>query len=236
MSDASRYLSPSEVGPTRDGNASARVADSLREAITQGDYPPGSRLRQEEIAARFGASRVPVREALKSLENEGLVTLVANTGAWVSRLTLAECEEVYQARERLEPLLLRYSAPGLGAAKLDTLEKLAARMTETDDVAEFLVLDREFHMTSYSAATTLMLGDLVSRLWNTTQPYRRAYTLLINEHSQRIVHDEHHLLVTALRDGDVESAERTVESHIRRTRRLLAGHPEIFSDTAPIQG
>jgi len=215
---------------TRDGNASARVADGIREGIVRGTYPPGARLRQEEIAERFGASRVPVREALKLLEAEGLVTLVANAGAWVSKLTLAECEEVYQARERLEPLLIRYSLPSLSARDLHELDALAQQMTETDDVAEFLRLDRAFHMLSYSGAETLMLNDLVSRLWNTTQPYRRAYTLLIDDHSQRIVHDEHHLLVTALREGDLESAERTVENHIRRTRRLLAAHPEIFSD------
>lgn len=220
------------AGPaTRDGNASARVAEGIRDSIVHGTYPPGARLRQEEIAERFGASRVPVREALKLLEAEGLVTLIANAGAWVSKLTLAECEEVYQARERLEPLLLRYSMPTLTARDLIELSELADQMTETDDVAEFLRLDRAFHMLSYSGADTLMLGDLVARLWNTTQPYRRAYTLLIDEHSQRIVHDEHHLLVTALRENDAESAERTVENHIRRTRRLLAGHPEIFADT-----
>ncbi len=222
------YLASSPA--TRDGNASARVAEGLRDGIVRGTYPPGSRLRQEEIAERFGASRVPVREALKLLEAEGLVTLVANAGAWVSKLTLVECEEVYQARERLEPLLIRYSLPSLTARDLHELDELAQQMTQTDDVAEFLRLDRAFHMLSYSGAETLMLNDLVSRLWNTTQPYRRAYTLMIDEHSQRIVHDEHHLLVTALREGDTESAERTVENHIRRTRRLLATHPEIFSE------
>ena len=225
MSDAARASTPQ----TRDGNTSARVADAIREAILDGTYPPGSRLRQEEIAARFGASRVPVREALKILEADGLVTLVANTGAWVSRLTLAECEEVYQTRERVEPLLLRMSAPNLEPAAIDRLEVLATRMAETDDVEEFLRLDREFHAASYAGADTLVLGDLVQRLWNTTQPYRRAYTLIIDAHSQRIVHDEHHMIVTALRENDLESAERTVESHIRRTRRLLAAHPEIFT-------
>lgn len=221
---------PSTAPATRDGNASVRVADRIRDDIVQGAYPPGSRLRQEEIAERFGASRVPVREALKMLEAEGLVTLVPNAGAWVSHLTLAECEEVYQMRERIEPLLLRYSMPGLAPRTVLELEQLAMQMTQTDDVAEFLKLDRAFHMLSYSAASTLMLHDLVVRLWNTTQPYRRAYTLMIDDHNQRIVHDEHHLLVTAIRDGDLESAERTVENHIRRTRRLLAGHPEIFTD------
>lgn len=213
----------------RDGAASRRIAEGIRDAIVHGEYHPGSRLRQEEIAERFGASRVPVREALKALEAEGLITLVANAGAWVSQLTLEECEEVYQARERLEPLLLRYSAPHLTAHDLDELDDLARRMAATDDVAEFLRLDREFHMLSYSRADTLMLGDLVRRFWNTTQPYRRAYTLLMDAHSTRIVHDEHHLLVTALREGDLESAEQTIVSHIRRTRRRLSAHPEIFS-------
>ena len=217
---------------TRDGNASSRVAEGIRDGIVRGTYPPGSRLRQEEIAERFGASRVPVREALKLLEAEGLVTLVPNAGAWVSHLTLAECEEVYQARERLEPLLMRYSMPSLTARDIIELAELAQQMTETDDVAEFLRLDRQFHMLSYSGADTLVLNDLVTRLWNTTQPYRRAYTLMIDDHSQRIVHDEHHLLVTALREGDLESAERTVENHIRRTRLILAAPPEIYTDAA----
>ncbi len=234
MSGASAPLDrsrpPRAVAPaTRDGNASARVADALREAIVGGEYPPGSRIRQEEIAERFGASRVPVREALKALEADGLVTLVANTGAWVTQLSLAECEEVYQTRERVEPLLLRYSAPHLDDAELDELERLAERMAETSDVEEFLRLDREFHQRSYAGADTLVLGDLVRRLWNTTQPYRRAYTLMIDAHSQRIVHDEHHMLVTALRDHDIDTAERVIEGHIRRTRRLLASHPEVFA-------
>lgn len=220
------------VPVTRDGNASVRVAEGIRAGIVSGEYTPGSRLRQEEIAERFGASRVPVREALKMLEAEGLVTLVPNAGAWVSHLTLAECEEVYQTRERLEPLLMRYSLPHLTPRDVHELERLAEQMAQTDDVAEFLQLDRQFHMLSYSGAHTLVLNDLVTRLWNTTQPYRRAYTLMIDAHNQRIVHDEHHLLVTAVREGDADGAERTVESHIRRTRRLLARHPEIFTDDA----
>ena len=67
------------------GAAGARIAAELREAILAGEYAPGARIRQEDLADRHGASRVPVREALRMLEAEGLVTLVANTGAWVSR-------------------------------------------------------------------------------------------------------------------------------------------------------
>ena len=87
-----------DTARSRDGDAGSRIADNIRNGIISGEYPPGMRIRQESIAERFGASRVPVREALRQLEYEGLVTVVANAGAWVSRLTLAECDEVYQLR------------------------------------------------------------------------------------------------------------------------------------------
>jgi DNA-binding GntR family transcriptional regulator len=210
------------------GNSSARIAELLREAILHGEYQPGQRLRQEDVAQRFGASRVPVREAFRTLEADGLVNLVANTGAWVSRLSLSECDEVYQTRERVEPLLLRYAMPHIDAAHVARLEVLADQMQATDGVEEFLRLDREFHLGSYAAAETTVLGDLVHRLWNTTQHYRRAFTLLLDEHATRVVHDEHHMLVGAIRAGDPDDAERILAGHIRRTRLGLARHPEVF--------
>jgi DNA-binding GntR family transcriptional regulator len=156
---------------TRDGDAGARIADGIRTGIISGQYPPGTRIRQEDLASEYGASRVPVREAIRQLEFEGLVTVVANAGAWVSRLTLAECEEVYQMRERLEPLLLRYSAPGLTDADLDHLAGLAESISAAgDDTEAFLTFDREFHLFSYSKAETTQLLPLVHKLWNTTAP------------------------------------------------------------------
>ena len=73
-----------------------------------------------------------------------------------------------------------------------------------------------------------MLGDLVRRLWNTTQHYRRAFTLLLDEHAVRMVHDEHHMLAAAIRDGDADGAEHILAGHIRRTRLGLIRHPEVF--------
>ena len=206
-----------------------RVADELREAILRGVYPPGTRLRQEELAGQYGASRVPVREALRLLESEGLVTTVANAGAWIARLSLEECVELYQVRERIEPLLLRYSMPELSVYQIDRLAELAETMARTSDVERFLELDREFHLGSYAGAGTTFLGPTVQRLWNTTQHYRRAFTRLLDDESNRIVHDEHHMLVAAIRERDSDDAERILLGHIRRTRRQLARHPEVFS-------
>jgi DNA-binding GntR family transcriptional regulator len=218
--------------PASHGETSQRIAETLRTEILAGIRAPGARIRQEEVAAGLGASRVPVREALRILEAEGLVTLVANTGAWVAHLSLEECEEIYQIRERVEPLLLRYSAPLLSPDDLRELAGLAARMEQSGTNAEFLRLDRQFHLKSYERAHTTLLNDLVHRLWNTTQHYRRAYTLLLDGRAQRIVHDEHHLIVSALRDGDTEAAETALHGHIRRTRRELARHPEVFTEPA----
>jgi len=218
-----------EAPRARDGVASERIATLMREAILRGDYLPGARIRQEDVARQHGASRLPVRDAFRILEADGLVTIVANSGAWVTRLSLAECDEVYQIRERLEPLLLRMSLPGLGPADLDRLDELAARMHASGDVGEFLVLDREFHLLSYSGATTSMLGETVQRLWNTTQHYRRAFTAQLDPRGNRIVHDEHHMLASAIRAGDADDAERVLGGHIRRTRLTLSQHPEVFA-------
>ncbi|CAN5371115.1 GntR family transcriptional regulator [soil metagenome] len=220
---------PAAQAPARDGAAGQRIATHLREAILRGAYAPGERMRQEDIAEEFGASRLPVREALRILESDGLVTLVANTGAWVSHLSLEECQELYQVRERIEPLLLSYSLPNLTPATLDRLGSLADEMHEGTDVETFLHLDREFHLLSYSGATTTMLSDTVQRLWNSTQHYRRAFTILLAPDGNRAVHYEHQLLVGALRRGDAEDAERVLAGHIRRTRLELARHPEIFA-------
>jgi DNA-binding GntR family transcriptional regulator len=215
--------------PSRDGSAGYRIATRLREAILTGVYAPGERIRQEDIAEEFGASRLPVREALRILESDGLVTLIANTGAWVSHLSLAECEEMYQIRERIEPLLLRYSLPNLSAETLHRLQELADEMQSGSDVETFLHLDRAFHLLSYTGATTSILGDTVNRLWNSTQHYRRAFTVLIGPDGNRAVHYEHQLLIGALRRGDIEEAERVLSGHIRRTRLELSNHPELFA-------
>lgn len=217
------------VGAKGDPATSHRIAANLKEEILSGKYPPGTRIRQEDIAEESGASRSPVREALRMLEADGLVTLVANTGAWISQLSLAECEEMYQIRERVEPLLLRSSMPNLTDNDLERLASLVRRMEENQDVEKFLQFDREFHLLSYSGASTALLGDMVQRLWNTTQHYRRAYTRLLATSGFKPVHYEHHLLLAAIGRGDTEDAERILYGHIRRTRLELATHPEVFA-------
>lgn len=208
---------------------SQRIADSLREEILAGKFQPGTRIRQEDVASRFRASRSPVREAFRMLEAGGLITLIANTGAWVTELTFTECEEMYHIRERLEPLMLRLSIPHLNESHIEKLEWYLDSMENNSDIEKFLKLDREFHLLTYAGASTALLGDTVQRLWNTTQHYRRAYSTLLAEENFTSAHYEHHLLLSAIKRQDLDDGERVLYGHIRRTRLEVGRKPELLN-------
>jgi DNA-binding GntR family transcriptional regulator len=230
----------------RENVASHRIADTLRTAILGGSYLPGERIRQEDVAARSGASRIPVREALRMLDSEGLVTLVANSGAWVTKLTLSECVETYLIRERLEPLLLRTSMPALDPAAIGRLGQLADQMEAGAELDAFMRADREFHLSSYAGAAATEMGQIIHRMWNTTQHYRREFTRRAamdgpasaggddppstpRRSGLEAIHLEHRLLLDCIRRQDPDDAERVLTMHIRRTRLELEQHPEIFA-------
>lgn len=209
--------------------ASGRIAAALRTEILNGSIAPGQRLRQEDIAERLGGSRLPVREALRMLAAEGLVQMEPNKGAWVPFLDPGEVETLYRMRERLEPLALAESLPKLGAADLDQIDAIQQRIEAGVDVGEFLALDREFHFATYVGCSDEYLMASVDRLWNATQHYRRAFMTRTGPGRAWIVNAEHRLLMEAIERQDAEDAELYLLGHIRRTRKELVRHPEIFS-------
>ncbi|MFE7118810.1 GntR family transcriptional regulator [Streptomyces sp. NPDC057654] len=209
--------------------ASQRVADHLRRQILAGELLPGARIMQEEIAGALGSSRLPVREALRILGAEGLVVLKANSGAWVSKMDLAECEATYKIRERLEPLALSESLPNLTTDDLARLDGIQREIEANRDVDRFLSLDRELHLITYSGCRDEQLSAMVRRFWNTTQHYRRAYSHLVDPGGRELVNYEHRLIIEAVKRGDPTDAERFLAGHIRRTRLALARHPELFT-------
>lgn len=214
---------------TNTGSAvSARVASYLRTAILGGQLEPGDRIRQEDIAEKFGVSRLPVREALRMLEAEGLTEHESHKGARVPRLTQHEVEVAYRMRERLEPLALVESLPLLSETDHAALEDVQRRIEENPDLERFLDLDREFHMLTYSACSVDSLNSMITRLWNSTQHYRRAYVALGGVGRMWVVNSEHRLILDAVVRRDAVDAERFVEGHIRRTRIELGHHPEVF--------
>jgi DNA-binding GntR family transcriptional regulator len=211
------------------GAASARVASYLRDLILRDELRPGDRIRQEDIADRFGASRLPVREALRMLEAEGLTEHEPNKGARVPKLTMHEVDVIYRMRERLEPLALTESLPQLGDDDHARLEEVQQRIEANTDLDRFLELDREFHLGTYSGCHIDPLNAIVTRLWNSTQHYRRAYVALVGQDRMWVVNSEHRLILDAVVRRDAPDAERFLEGHIRRTRIELGRHPTVFA-------
>ncbi|MDN5552215.1 MAG: GntR family transcriptional regulator, partial [Brevibacterium sp.] len=212
--------------------ASARIAAELRSRIIQGTLLPGARIRQEEIAEEFGVSRLPIREALHILESSGLVTLVASTGAWVSTLDLDECREIYLMRERLEPLLLSLAMPTHSTESFAKIEASAKLVEEATSRTEFLECDRDFHAALMAGPATIRLRGTVDHLWNLTHYYRRQLLGTSGSTRRQNILAEHRMILSAVIDRDIESAEAMMALHIRRTRKLVEGHTEIFTHSS----
>ena len=208
----------------------------LRDAILDGRLRPGTRLRQEAIARELGASRIPVREALRTLENEGLVSLTPRSGARVARLDYAEHAELYRIREELEPLALAESTPRLSDEDLARLRSLKLQIECSRDPAVWLDLDRQFHLASYAAAPMSRLLKMIEGFWNTTQQYRRVYYTMVaaewspDDPALPMTHLDHCLLLDALERRDADDASSMMRAHIRRTRLTLAASQHLFDE------
>ncbi len=203
-----------------------RIADYLRDAILNGEFQPGDFIRQEDIARRLGASRLPVREALRILEVEGLTTHQANRGAQVPKLTLHEMDVIYQLRERMEPLILQESIPHLTTADIVEAHALLEKMEAGVSVSEFIPLDRAFHFLTYRGCRIQTLTTMAFRLWNSTQHYRRLFVQHTDPGRHWVVDTEHRLLLDAIERRDSVAAQHVLAGHISRTRIELAANAE----------
>lgn len=205
-----------------------RIVNQTREMILSGRIPPGTRIGQEALAEELGVSRLPVRDALNRLEAEGLVLLRPNSGAWVAKLDLIECVELYRIRERLEPMAFAAAVPVMTEAEIQELAGLVEDIEAAPDSETFGRLDRQFHLQSYQPSGMRHVIELAERYWNKTQHYRRAYTDLVGATGRWIIHAEHRLMIDALLRRDAEGAERLLTEHIRRTRFELSKQTELF--------
>ena len=207
------------------------VAEWIRGEILEGRLRPGDRIRQQAVARSCDTSRMPVREALNRLRDEGLVTLVSHVGARVASLDVAELDEIYVLREQLEPLALAESVPELTTEDHERLRRYVVEMessADPSDPSRWVWLDRLFHLASYGAANMPRLLDLIEGFWNSTQQYRRAYTRVPSRFT--IAHMEHRLLLEAIVARNPEEAAALSRVHIRRTRLALDSDASVFPD------
>lgn len=188
------------------------IADALREAILRGIFQEGQSLRQDEIATQFGVSRIPVREALKHLEAEGLVTLHLNRGAMVSVLTAAEAQEICEIRSALEVKAMQLAIPKLNTSDLEKAAVILEASDQTSDAGVLAKLNWEFHATLYASAERPRLLIMIKNLHVNIDRYVRLQMAQMDyqERSQK----EHYQLLDACRQQDTKAAVRLLKRHI----------------------
>src|SRR5215813_9116395 len=132
------------------------VAEKLRDQIIRGEIPEGAQLRQDVIAAKYQVSRIPVREALRQLDAEGLITIVPNRGAIIPQLSPDDIEELFAIRALLEPEVLMLSIPHLTAEDFTeaeaVLHKYVGELEQESHIATWGQLNSQFHSILYSRA------------------------------------------------------------------------------------
>lgn len=216
---AASFAADSMDDETLPRSMSQDVTAGLRREILAGDLKPGERIGQDAIARRHGVSRVPVREALRLLEAEGLVTQTPHAGARVAPFDVDAIPELYELRELLEPMMLRHSVEHISPAQLDELSAIMTRVAAAkDDVGEWLLQDRMFHLASFQAAQMPTAMGMVERLYNLTQPFRRQYFGSVTSHELDMSQAEHEMILDAIRMKDGERAAALQRLHVRRTR------------------
>lgn len=205
------------------------VDNRLRQAILSGELAPGEKIRPAELAARFGVSATPLREAILRLEADGLVESVPQRGARVTPLSRDKLNELYELRLLLEPVALRKSMAD--PEKVDTERVRAAHVAmttaSTDDLNERERLHRDFHRSLFEACGSSMLLSLT----DTMSVHSARYRLLSAEPrgGWSAVDKEHDDLVAAFLANDADAAVAQLESHINRTLDSLPWLPESES-------
>jgi DNA-binding GntR family transcriptional regulator len=161
------------------GHVQEAVVDRIRDMIVRGQLKPGDRLRQDDLAETFGVSTMPIREALRQLQAEGLVAFQPRRGAAVASLSVSEYEEIYRIREALEILACGWAAEDFDRIPIDYLRELMAQIEQAEalreDVYPRLQLVREFFFTVFEASEKEHLLRILSSLWDMCQQYRRYF-------------------------------------------------------------
>lgn len=195
-----------------------RVFDQLRDDILNGKYAPGEELKEIPIGKELGVSRTPVREALRKLELEGLVSIVPNKGAYVSGISSEDVHDIYAIRSYLEGLCAKWACRHATEEDLNTLDEilcLARFNAERNRYEQMSELDSKFHQALYNACGSKMLRHILRDFHKYVESVRKQ-TLSRSERALAAI-EEHEKILDAIKNRDEELADRLSHEHIINT-------------------
>lgn len=206
-----------------------RVVSRLREAILKREFKPGERLVQEELAEAIGVSRMPIREALRQLEKEGLVTLEPHKGAIVTPVTADDIEEIYFLRAMLEAMAVERSLPNLTGEDKRTLRELADVMEQAvadQDVEQFIQKNAEFHHLMRKGCRWRRAQMILEMLWHGFPPHTPS---MLPGQMERSL-SEHKEMLQLIENGDANQLSQVIRKHILRTGEAFKKHLDDAGD------
>lgn len=188
------------------------VAETLRDAIVSGQLASGALLKQDELAERFRVSKIPVREALKRLEAEGLVSFIRNKGALVASMSPSEIWEYVEIRAMLEARAAELSAPHISDAHLQAAREAVDAFGAERNPARWAELNWRLHSALYIDAQRPVLLAEIRSLYDKVERYVRALLSVTPElpKTQR----EHHAIIEAFAARDAEKAATLTRAHV----------------------
>lgn len=207
-----------------DGNhsLSSRVFRTIRENILSGRYAPDEELKEKNIGDELGVSRTPVREALRQLELEGLVTIIPNKGAAVVGISQKDIRDIYEIRSRLEGLCARWAAANITKEQLEELEEtiyLSDFHSAKGNSEQVVELDNRFHEILYNASGSRELRHVLLDFHHYVQRVR-LITLAVPKRAAGS-NEEHRKLVEALKLHDEGLSEKLANEHMMNTIRNM---------------
>lgn len=195
-----------------DDTIASRISRTLADRIIRGELMPGERLRQDHVAEEFGASHVPVREAFRRLEAQGLAISEPRRGVRVASFDLSEVKEVAEMRAALEVLALKHAAPHLTAAILDQAEEATREGDAAGDVRAWEAANRRFHRLILSTCGMPRLIASIDDLHSVSA--RFLFSAWHSGWEARTDHD-HRAILSALRQGATADAVAILERHVK---------------------
>jgi DNA-binding GntR family transcriptional regulator len=229
--------------PARFNTKTEWIHAQLRDEIASGRFAAGSRLRLTHLAERFGTSEIPVREALRMLQQEGLVAIESHRGATVANVSGEQLLEAIVIRTYLEILALTEATPLHSDQTLAGVRSVLGRMDElaaqgtSKAATRFSEMNREFHRRLYEPCPYPLLRVQINDLWDQVWRTRsRSLFLVQPEHMVR-VQAEHRAIADAVEAGDVTGAETVAKQHrasnIQAWRRIIDSSDDTPGDPAP---
>ena len=195
-----------------------RVFQSIREDILSGRYEQNTELKEAAIGAELGVSRTPVREALRQLELEGLVTIIPNRGAYVNMITAKDVQDIYVIRSMLEGLCARWATQSITAEQLDSMEEtlcLSEYHTSKKNYEKLYELDSLFHEQLYEAGGSRILNHILSDFHDYVKMVRKA---TISTSSRSVTStEEHRAIFEAIKEKGPDKAEALAKEHVKHT-------------------